>query len=316
VSNNQRDGMHRQAIHRGRVAYEPNSLGGGCPFQAGLSGGGFTSFPDRMSEPDKVRGKPELFADHYSQAGLFFRSQTPTEQAHIVAAFRFELSRVQTQAVRERVVSMLANADSALARGVAMGLGIAVPPPMPKVLDVAEPEYPPSAPLSLTARPGDGSVKAMRVALMVAPGVDRGVLQSLYAELVAAGAVPRYVGPHLGAWQAASDEPVHVDTSFEAMPAVLFDALVIPDGEAAVEHLAGLGQALDFVREQYRHCKPILVIGAGERLLERAGVPKMLPGGSPDPGLVFARSGTGLGTFRSALARRRHYERETDPPGV
>ena len=76
VSNNQRDGMHRQAIHRGRVAYEPNSLGGGCPFQAGLSGGGFTSFPDRMSEPDKVRGKPEKFADHYSQAGLFFRSQT------------------------------------------------------------------------------------------------------------------------------------------------------------------------------------------------------------------------------------------------
>ena len=63
--NNQRDGMHRQAINRGRVAYEPNSLGGGCPFQAGARG--FTSFPDPTPE-DKVRGKPEKFADHYTQA--------------------------------------------------------------------------------------------------------------------------------------------------------------------------------------------------------------------------------------------------------
>ena len=84
VHNNQRDGMHRQAIHRGRVAYEPNSLGGGCPFQAGR-GGGFTSFPEPTPE-DKVRGKPEKFADHYTQATLFWNSQSPVEQAHIVRA--------------------------------------------------------------------------------------------------------------------------------------------------------------------------------------------------------------------------------------
>ena len=172
VANNQRDGMHRQAIHRGRVAYEPNSLGGGCPFQAGMSGGGFTSFPDRNSEPDKVRGKPELFADHYSQATLFFRSQTPVEQAHIIAAFRFELSRVQTQAIRERVLSMLVNVDSALAHGVANGLGVELPSAMPKALEFDEPEYVVSPALSLTSRPGDGSLKALKIALLVAPGVD------------------------------------------------------------------------------------------------------------------------------------------------
>jgi catalase len=113
VHNNQRDGFHRQAIPRGRVSYEPNSLGGGCPFQAGMKGG-FTSFP-RPIEGHAVRGKPEKFADHYTQATLFWRSQTPVEQRHIVAAFRFELSRVQTQAVRERVVSMLANVAPELA---------------------------------------------------------------------------------------------------------------------------------------------------------------------------------------------------------
>ena len=92
VHNNQRDGMHRQAIHRGRVAYEPNSLGGGCPFQAGAAG--FSHFPARAEKNDhKVRGKAERFADHYTQATLFFNSQTPVEQQHIINAFRFELSR-------------------------------------------------------------------------------------------------------------------------------------------------------------------------------------------------------------------------------
>ena len=82
--NNQRDGMHRQAIHRGRVAYEPNSLGGGCPFQAGAAKG-FVSFPQPVQE-DKLRGKPEKFADHYTQATLFYESQTDFEQTHIVGA--------------------------------------------------------------------------------------------------------------------------------------------------------------------------------------------------------------------------------------
>ena len=92
VHNNQRDGMHRQAIQRGRVAYEPNSLGGGCPFQAGMRG--FVSFPQPV-EDDKVRGKPEKFADHYTQATLFWESQTPDEKTHIIRAFRFELTKVQ-----------------------------------------------------------------------------------------------------------------------------------------------------------------------------------------------------------------------------
>ena len=316
VANNQREGMHRQAIHRWRVTYEPNSLCGGCPFQAGLNGGGFTSFPDRMSEPDKVRGKPELFADHYSQATLFFSSQTPVEQAHIIAAFRFELSRVQTQAIRERVVSMLVNVDTALATGVANGLGIDLPPAMPKVLDKDEPQYLVSPALSLMSRPGDGSLKAMKIAFLVAPGVELGSLQPLYAALVERGAVPRYVGPHLGAWQAASGEAVHVDTSLEAMPAVLFDGLVVPDGSDAIGALGRLGQALDFVKEQYRHCKPILAIGAGAGLLEKAGVAENLPGGDPDPGVIVAEPGNKAAAFLEALARRRHYERETDPPAI
>ncbi len=98
VHNNQPDGMHRQAIPRGRVAYEPNSLAGGCPFQAGMKG--FTSFPEPVQE-DKVRGKPKKFADHYSQAALFWSSQTGVEKAHIVRAFRFEQTQEHERVRRE-----------------------------------------------------------------------------------------------------------------------------------------------------------------------------------------------------------------------
>ena len=120
--NNQRDGFHRQAIHRGRVAYEPNSLGGGCPFQAGAAG--FSSFTEPIAG-EKVRVKPPKFADHYSQATLFWNSQTPYEKAHIVRGFRFELTKVQVPAIRERTVSMLRNVSDELAQAVADGLGIA-----------------------------------------------------------------------------------------------------------------------------------------------------------------------------------------------
>ena len=132
VHNNQRDGMHRQAIPRGRVAYEPNSLGGGCPFQAGVQG--FMSFPQPVDE-HKVRGKPEKFAEHYNQATLFWNSQSDVEKQHIIRAFRFELTKVQVAAVRERVVAQLRNVAEELAQAVADGLGMTeLPEPLPKVL--------------------------------------------------------------------------------------------------------------------------------------------------------------------------------------
>jgi hypothetical protein len=119
VHNNQRDGMHRQAIPRGRVAYEPNSLGGGCPFQAGAAG--FVSFPQTV-EGDKLRGKPEKFADHYTQATLFYESQTAVEKAHIVGGFRFELSKLTVPAIRERMLASLVNVSADMAAKIADGL--------------------------------------------------------------------------------------------------------------------------------------------------------------------------------------------------
>lgn len=317
VSNNQRDGLHRQAIHRGRVNYEPNSLAGGCPFQAGISG--FTSFPESVAE-DKVRGKPELFADHYSQAKLFWQSQTPVEQTHIIAAFRFELTRVQIPAIRKRVVSLLLNVDPILASGVANGLGIELPEAAPLASNLHTPNYEPSPALSLFSRPGLTGIHTRRIAILVGNNdVDADSIAKVYADLLSEGAVPRIVGIQLGKVVTHNGKTLDIEISLEAGPSVLYDAVVVAGGDGSVKNLLWDAHALDFVRLQYRHCKPILAIGSGVVLLNKAGVPTTLPDGAIDEAIFVADESTLpelLGDFKKALAGHRFFTRELDPPIV
>ncbi|SEN10951.1 catalase [Duganella sp. CF517] len=316
IHNNQREGFHRQSINRGRVNYEPNSLAGGYPFQAGA--GGFVSFPEPV-RATKVRGKPELFADHYSQARLFWISQTPIEQAHIINAFRFELTRVQTPAVRERVVAGLVNVDERLAAMVAAGLGMQVPPPLPLATDRPMYQYAPSSALSLFSRPGNLGVATRRVALLVSPGVDGKQTRKLYAALLDAGAVPRLVGQRVGPVASANDAPLDVEISFEAGPSVLFDGAIVPDCADGEGRLRRDALAIEFLKLQYRHDKPLLALRSGAVLLRAAGIPSKLPDGEPDPGVIVAQEGEvgpALARFETALAQHRIYARETDPPRV
>jgi catalase len=316
VHNNQRDGLHRQAINRGRVSYDPNSLAGGCPFQAGSRG--FTSYPQHV-EGSKVRGKPELFAEHYGQARLFWKSQTPVEQRHIINAFRFELTRVQTPAIRKRIVAGLVNVDHDLAAAVATQLGIEVPPPLPRVNDTPVPDYPPSPSLSLFAHPGKTGIRTRRVAILAANGVDGVAARRIYAALLKAGAQPRIVGQHLGEAHSTNDEPLDIEVTVEATPSVMYDAVVIAPGSDSVTTLAGDGRVLEFLRDAYRHDKPILALGAGRQLVAAANLPTTLPDGAPDPGLIEADTGglaAALDAFETALAHHKVYARETDPPRV
>jgi len=318
VHNNQRDGMHRQAINRGRVSYEPNSLGGGCPFQAGAAG--FVSFPEpRETRDHKVRGKAERFADHYTQATLFWNSQSAVEKQHIINAFRFELSRVQTPAIRERMLSGLMNVAADLASAVAAGLGIReMPAPMPKVATRAiTPEVSVSPALSLFARPGDRSIRTRRVAVLVADQCEGEELVAVADRLTAEGAVPRFVSTRLGSVQPKSGDAIEVDVSLEATPSVLYDALVLPGGTKSIDSIRADGRALEFIRDQYRHCKPILAARASSALLDACGISTTLDDGQPDTGVIVASSlEHGADEFIAAIATHRHFARETDPPRV
>ena len=321
VHNNQRDGLHRQAIARGRVAYEPNSLGGGCPFQAGAAG--FVSFPKAI-EPnnapvDKVRGRPEKFAEHYAQARLFFDSQTEAEKAHIRAAFRFELSKLTVPAIRVRVISSILNVSRELASRLAEDLGIDLPRPMPRAMKNApKPEISNSSALSLKALPGNGSIATRKIAILLADGIDADPITHLIDSLTAAGAVTRLIAGRLGTVRSKDGELLVIDATLENSPAVLFDALVLPAGSKAVDTLYLDGRVLEFVKDQYRHCKTILALGDSSKILAKAGISLTLPSGA-DPGLLIEGqdgNDTDAQSFIAAIGLHRHVERDRDPPLV
>lgn len=311
VHNNQRDGMHRQAVHRGRVAYEPNSLAGGCPFQAGMEG--YVSFPEPVGG-DELRGHPEKFAEHYNQASLFYHSQVDWERRHLASAFAFELSKVTVAAVRQRMVASLRNVSDELAQSVADRLGMALPEPMPRaVRQVPRPEVEQSPSLSLTARPGQAGVATRKIAILVAEGVDGAAVSAVAQALIQAGAVVRLVGQRIGPVATAEGDALDADASLDNQPSAVFDGAVVPGGGMAMDRWRQDGRALEFVRDTYRHGKTLLAMGEGADLLEAAGIDPAWR----DDGLVVDRApAQAAKLFIDSLARHRHPERETSPPRV
>ena len=154
----------------------------------------------------------------------------------------------------------------------------------------------------LPDRSGDTCIEASKVAILVANGSDGPMVRAIYTALLNDGAVPRLVGSHLGKIQARDKSVLDIEITLEAGPPLLYDALVVPDGEAAIASLARDADALNFVREQYRHSKPILAMGAGARLLRQASVPPSVPASD---GLAPA-----LAAFKQALGSQRAFARE------
>ena len=313
VANNQRDGMHRMAVPKGRVAYEPNSLGGGCPFQAGMQG--YVSYPAPIAEDHKLRGKPEKFSEHYAQARLFTASLSAVEHAHMEGAFRFELSKVNVPAIRQRMVAGLRHVDDAMARRLAQALGVALPEPLPLALATKPlpPELDRSAKLSQAALPGDGSVATRKVAVLLADGVDGAALQPVVDALAAAGAVPRYLAARLGTVDAAG-RPMGIDATFENSPSVLFDAVLLPADAMSVATLSVSAPVRDFIKEQYRHGKAIALAGGELSALAAFGIEIDADDADACAGIVAGkRVAEG---FERAIGAHRHPARETDPPRV
>ncbi|CAN5587814.1 catalase HPII [soil metagenome] len=320
--NFQRDGMHRQTIARGQVAYEPNTLGNGSEFRVDGASGGFQSFPEEIESP-KVRRRSPSFDDHFTQARLFFNSQSVAEKEHIVAAFRFELSKLEVPAIRQRMVDNLAHVDEKLARRVAEPLGINAPDARaaagrPGFRDhrIAS-EIEESRALSMVDS-GDGSVKTRKVAIVVADGVDSASLKPIREAIEAAGATCKVVGPRLGHVTSASKRQIEVDATFTNMPSIMFDAVLVPAGKDGVAAMAQMGEAVHFVLEAFKHCKAICTVGEGVQLLKMLGVDDS---DAPKPaGIVVATTPvTNLGdttaatqiaqNFIAAIAKHRHWDR-------
>ncbi len=291
-ANNQRDGHHQMLQPKGRVAYEPNSLD---PFGPRESSQGFRS---ARAEEHGMRGRvrSETFADHYSQARLFYRSQTKIEQAHIASALVFELSKVEHGHIVETMVGHLRTIDETLGKRVADGLGIALPAAQKPLVKVRDDK--PSPALQIIGKM-ISTLKGRSVGILVADGSHAATIKKAVKAAHDAGATVKIVAPKIAGAKLSDGSMLKADGQLAGTPSVMFDAVVVVLSNKGAAMLANESAAREFVQHAFAHLKAIAVDDGGKQLLDVAGV-------EPDDAVIDASD---MKTFVSAAATR-HWHRE------
>ncbi len=315
--NNQREGEHQMLIPVGRASYDPNSFGGD-PKEKPVAQGGFETFKAHV-EGDKRRVRADSFKDHFSQAKLFWNSQSPIEKQHIIGAYSFELAKVETPAIRERYLTVLANVDESLTAAVSKALGVQAPKaPANGSKANGSKTNGSGAVLGIDISPalsmvqGPGSIATRKVAFLAADGVDAAAIDAMRSALTAEGVVVDVLATHLGMLKAANGASVQVDHTLVTQPSVAYDAVFVPGGAQSITTLQADGDAVHFVAEAFKHAKAIAATNEGEELLREAGVR------ADDSGIGDATSGVVVGTgtadtiaasFIAAMSNHRAWDR-------
>ena len=295
-----RDGHMRQEVAKGRVAYEPNSLDPAGPREDPARG--FASFA-ALEENPKQRLRASSFADHFTQARMFWISMSAPEQSHIVGGFAFELGKVETVAIRRRMLGQLENVHQDLARQVAAALGMeGQAETIAPALEVNTGVEPSSA-LSLIAK-APQSIAGRKIAVLVTDGSDDRLLASLRARITAEGARLVVVAPKAGGITTSGGKKVAADQALSGAPSALFDAVVVAPSADGVVALLNEAAAVDWIRAAFGHLKVIGHGAAGDPLFAKAGVAL-----DADEGVV-AIEGKGLDAFVKAARQHRIWARE------
>ena len=296
VMNMQRDGHMQMFPQKGRVSYSPSSLEADSPCQDPING--FTSFPAHESG-DKLRIRAASFADHFSQALLFFNSQTKTEQNHIISAFIFELSKVDSKAVRSRLVGQLANVDPTIAQRVAAGLGMTGEIKNGPVAKPVRTDLAPSPTLSIIKK-AFPSLKTRMIGCLVADGTDSAEVLALETAAQKMGAQLKIVAPKVGGAKSADGKMLEADFQLAGGPSVLFDAVFVALSASGTQMLAKEAAAVSWVHDAFAHLKVIGATSDAQPLLTAAGV-------VPDAGILV---GGGVEGFLDTAAKGRIWDRE------
>jgi catalase len=296
--NFQRDGHMQTQVLSGRANYEPNSLDvvgeAGGP-RADLIGG-FKTLRARVEGP-KVRLRSETFADHYTQARLFFRSQSAVEQTHIINALVFELSKVSLEHVRTRVLANVANVDDHLVARVAGGLNVDVPKRSDAAVEPAEMEA--SRALRILGKYAP-SLNGRSVAILVTDGADGKLVKGIKKTVESEGAMVKIVAPKIGGVTLKDGTLLKADGQLAGTPSVLFDAVALVISAEGCNVLLNDGAAVDFARQAFGHLKAIGYTSAARPLLDAAGV-------VPDPSVIDI---TKSHEMWIEVARTRQWDRE------
>ena len=297
--NLQRDGIHQMSLQKGRVAYEPNSLAPDAPRES-LDRGFTTS--ERPMEGGPIRARSESFSDHYSQARLFFRSITPPEQKHLANALTFELGKVETEAIRLRMLGHLLLIDKDLANTVIGALGAE---------GKADKITPAKAPIDLKPSPAlrlygkfPPTLEGRKVGVLLGAGFDAEIKKDLVAQIESEKAKAAIVTCKIQGEVDAHGQLVPADMALRSSPSVLFDAVVILAGPDGDKKLASDPNAIGFVMDAVRHCKAVGFAGIPS-LAKEAGLKQ-------EPGVVDIAGKAGLKDFIAAARTGRFWKREVE----
>jgi catalase len=332
VNNNQRDGFMRQTINKGRVNYFPNTLAQGCPYMASMAQGGYVHHEQKV-EGHKIRERSETFKDFFSQATMFWNSMTDPEKKHIISAFHFELGKVETMAVRERMVDMITNVDLNLAKEVAKGIGVEEPTEVKKahgvdydVIEKLKKEWAnkkkvdKSDALSVE-KSAKKFVKSRKVAVLLENGFDYDQFNKIMESLKKEGAMVDVFSKTHGMKKAENGKEVKADKTYTIAGSIMYDAVFVPGGSESLEAMRKQGDVIHFINEAFKHCKPIGATGKGIELLGISQITGVnLSSGDnankvvSEHGVVTTENGSladFIEEFKSAIAQHRHWMRET-----
>jgi len=233
------------------------------------------------------------------------------EQRHIVKGFHFELGKVEHKHIRELMVDHLNRISHRLAIDVAKGIDV-----KPPAEDKSR-KYNKKSPALSQENLKTNLIKGRRVAILATEGVDKWQIDEIKKLLKAEGAVGKVVAKNLGKLTVKEGE-IEVEINYLTTDSVMFDAVLVPGATDQSPHIEP--DAIKFVQEAYRHCKPIAAIGTGIKLLQASGIEgKAFADQKSDHikselGVVTAGNSSDLKSFfshfKDAIAQHRHWDRE------
>ncbi|ANU27339.1 catalase [Planococcus versutus] len=290
--NNQRDGMGRQSINKGRVAYQKSSFTNNTPAPVSEAEGGYSHYEEKI-EGRKVRARSESFKDHFSQATMFWNSMTKPERQHIIEAFSFELGKCQEMWIREGAVEMFANVNLEMAQAVAKNIGVT--PPTSGGSDVTKTS--PALSMENTVK----SAATRKVGVLIDQGFNDADVISILKELNTKGVHCEVVSEMQGKLKGLEGKELEVDHTFTTTDPVLYDAIYAVGGSDVSKKFAK--EAARYIGEAFDHYKPIGATHEGQKWLQVAGI-------ESQPGVVVGRDASSfIGPFVEAIAAHRHWNR-------
>ncbi|UWJ22290.1 Catalase [Methanosarcina mazei TMA] len=304
-------------INKGKTSYFPNTVGDGKPRPASAEEGGYVHYMEKV-EGKIIRSRSEKFKDFFSQAKLFWNSMSKPEKEHIIEAFHFEIGKVKDKKIRQAVVDMFNNVDGDLAVEIAKGVGVSAPA-QKGGSPVAKES--PNLSQERSERNVKNTIKTRKIAILVADGYDHKDLSQAMQALEAGGAKADIISKFQGMLKSSDGQEIEVDKNYRTTESVLYDAVYIPGGKENVETLKKHGDAIHFVNEAFRHCKPLGATGEGVELFKAAHLPDIKLAGKSsadkvvsDKGVVTARNEGDRSSFNEsftiAIAQHRHWNRE------